>query len=184
MSRVPLPIMSFSIMTIPQLLEAHNHLAKNRNKAALKSWHESRCKLAERVALLRTEKEIPPPEEPKKARAAAAAAKKRRLKKRLAPVRKAVLKLLAIVDHYEVIATGQKITPRAAKRYKRKDVLSVGLPYAEIVKRLRETCPYTKGGSGEFIRWNANQVRVKAAGFENCVLPDKRPRNNRRPAKQ
>lgn len=151
-------------MSIPQLLDTHNKLASKHGLNTLSSWRDGHCKLAERVALLRAHR-------------GSSSMKMQEERVRIhrpTPIRNAILRELARVSHYEVIATGKHISKRTAKRYKREELLSVGYPYGVILDRLRVKCPESNSG-GVVLRWTATQVRNGAPGFENCKLPQKRP---------
>jgi len=159
----PIP---FSTMNIPDLVAVHNQLAQPRGFAPLRAWGDSRCKLVERVAILRTYKPIPP--EPKKGKA-------KRLR-RLQPIRDAILEALAFISHYEDAKTGEVVSKRAAKKRDPKTLLSIGLAYPEIIKRVRHRLRKPKWTcEGITLRWTAAKVRNGAPGFEHGTLPQKRP---------
>lgn len=166
MPQIAIPYASLSI---GQLVAIHNALAPERGETRLTSWHESRCLLAQRVAILRTKKPLPPPEEPKKRPVG-------RPKKRNQPIRDAIMEALAFVSHYEDVKTGSIVRKRDAARYRRagRKIVSVGLPYSECVIRVRRKFPGMSPCSGKF-RVIATRVRDKEAGYETCKLPHKRP---------
>lgn len=167
------PILPFTQMNIPAMLAAYNELAEPRGAAPLKSWHESRVDLATKLAILRTQKIVAPPvveAPPKKRRRRRASA----AKKRGTPLRSSILRLLAIVSHYERIMDGGRVSKHAAWRYPRETLLSVGLDYPAILAALRKEFPASTVSRND-LRWNACQVRHSKPGFDNCTLPQKRP---------
>ncbi len=151
-------------MTIPQMLAVHNELAKRRGADPLKVWKGSHVQLAQKTAILRTQKVV---EVVKRSPVV--------VPKREQPIRDTILKLLSVVDYYEEKKTRRRVTKRTAAK-RPKDFVSVGLSYEEIRKRLIAAHPHTATGSTTTtLRWTANKVRSKRAGFEKCKLPDKRP---------
>lgn len=169
---------SFTTLKIPGLIEAHNVLASTRGVPPLRNWHDSRCKLAERVALLRTQKMIAPtpandntPQPKPKAPP--------RPKRRRQPVRDAILKSLAFISHYENAKTGVHVHKLAAWRHERADLISVGLPYSEVFKMVKKLAPDSNVSCAQ-LRLAANQVRAGQPGFAHCKLPTKRPHSSQK----
>lgn len=131
----------------------------------IKTWKGSRCDLVQRVALIRTR------------RMECKAAPERRTKKpktRRQPMRDLILKLLAKVTHYED-KKGVRIKRKHEADRDPAQVFSVGMSYGEILKRVKARFPKSKISNGQ-LRWNAAMVRAEETGFENCTLPQKRPR--------
>lgn len=171
---------AYKTLNTAQLLVLHNELATKRGKALLTSWRDSRYKLVERIALLRTVKELPPPETKMSADDLLREAKK---PKRKQPVRDAILRALAIISYYENAETGALLTKRAARRLRHYKpnikLLSVGLSYPEVADRVRARRPDAKI-SGVFLRFCAAMARKQEPGFEHCTLPHKRPQGKQR----
>lgn len=159
----------YASLTVPQLVTIHNTLAAERGHAPLKSWHDSHCRLAERVAILRTHKKLPP-EEPKRS------AKPRKAKKRKQPLRDAILKALAIVSHYEDAKTGDFVSKGRKRNYPR-PVIAVGLPYCEVMAIVRRQFPRRRF-TPVLLRVCAARVRSGEPGYSKCKLPAKRPHGN------
>lgn len=164
MPQVSIP---YSTLSIPDLVLVHNDLAPARGFPPLRTWHDTRCKLVQRVATLRTWPPLPPKLKAKP---------RGRPRKTRQPMRDAIMESLAYVDHYEDAKTGTRVSKRAAAKYRRarRPLLSVGLPYSECMKRVRRRFPNYAASSGTF-RVVAAFVRARAAGHENCKLPHKRP---------
>jgi hypothetical protein len=160
-------------MSTSQLLAKYNEFAPSRGVPTLKTWHDTRCKLVERLAILRTQKivVVAPPRSARK--------RKRKPAKRKQPIRSAVLRLLSIVVYFEDTKTGRIINKRSAWRFNRRNLISVGLSYPECVARLRLNFPRAKV-CGRDLRWTATKVRAGEPGFEKCILPQKRPHGGKR----
>lgn len=93
------------------------------------------------------------------------------------PVHDAIVSALAVVSHFEDKATGRKISIAEAKLLPRDSVRSVGLSYTEVLKRVKERVPWSKA-SGVFLRVVAHQIRTNTLGYEDCELPQIRPRKS------
>lgn len=176
------PIIPFSTLDTPALLTLHNTLAQQCGEKTKKSWHDSRCRLVERVAILRT---LPA----KKALAAKPAVKKLRKKvKREQPIRQAILAALAIVSHYEERVTGARVNVKDVRSAKhRHKLVSVGLHYADVLAIVRKKFP--GASSGADLRWHQFHARNEAlqkakrrgdekrayGSFDGFTMPHKRP---------
>lgn len=158
------PIVPFSQLDVPQLLTLHNTLAQQCGEPTKKSWHQSRTDLVMRVAILRTL--------PAKKQIAVAFKRPRRQ-----PIREVMMKHLAVVSHYECGKTGKKLSRQAAARRQRSEVISVGLAYPEVLRRIRRELPdaRTTGGTLRVACW---ATRNGEPGFEDFKLPQKRPHNS------
>lgn len=161
------PSSALSQLDTPALLTLHNTLAQQSGAPTVKAWHGSRMSLIERVSILRTMPKAPP------------AMEKRHAPPRAQPIRRVMLKALEVVSHYEAKATGVKISKQAAKSYPRESLLSVGLPYREVLARVLAKMPHART-SIITLRVAAAAVRNNERGFENCKLPQKRPHNSTR----
>jgi hypothetical protein len=172
MSRSAIP---FSQLTIPELLTLHNTLAQQSGEPTRKTWSDSRGRLVERVAILRTL--------PFKKVAAAA---KRRSDERARPLTLFILKTLAIVDHYQIAETGERITKAQAANWPRNTIISVGLAYPEVLERVQLEFPEART-STLMLRQMAWQVRnhepkngIHPKDFDAFTMPDKRPHTSKR----
>ena len=88
-------------------------------------------------------------------------------------IRQTAIDLLTHVDHHEAGYKGPRVpaeTPGAR---------SVGLPYSEIMDRVRNLHPTSKTTVPD-LRWYACQVRSEAPGYEGLRLPQRRPRSRLR----
>jgi len=158
MSEFSLSQIPFSILTVSQMLQVHNELAKARGIPPIKTWKDSRVRLVEKVALLRTQKTV--------------ACKQEEIKKRSRPQpkRDAIMRQLAKIDYYEEVETGRRISSVTARKRPPGSVVSVGLPYKQIMKNLDATF-------GESMLWvTAAKMRQGAAGHTKYKLPQKRAR--------
>lgn len=164
---MPLLSIPYHSLNTLGLLNIHNEMALRCGQPSLKTWRDSRCKLVQRVAILRTRKPLPPAP-PKKLRG--------RPRKTRQPMRDAIMESLAFVSHYEDAKTGTYVSKHAAGKYRRarRALVSVGLPYSECVKRVRRRFPHYAASSGTF-RVIASRVRDRETGYEKCKLPHKRP---------
>lgn len=163
---MPKPI-PFSQLSIPELIAAHNELAAARGARPLRHWRESRCKLVERVALLRAT--------PIKLKAMVAPRRLSKYVSKRPPVfRNAVMKELARVTGYRT-SDGLRLTKELAKHFPRESLISVGLSYDEVGKRVRAQHPGCSA-SPMMIRWIALQMRDQIEGYTRHKLPDTRPR--------
>jgi len=158
-----------ALQSILQLLETHNALALERGEAQLKSWHASHCTLAQRVAILRTRSIVIG----QQAQGVADTSLTHARVKRNMPIRRAMLAALSYIDHYEVAATGKALSKRAAKRHDRRTLLSVGLPYSEVITRIKQKVPNART-TPLALRVAAAAIREGQPGFET-TLPQKRP---------
>lgn len=84
-------------------------------------------------------------------------------------IKQACVELLCVVDHYENRETGKRDDGPNFTNCR-----SVGLSYAEILRRLKDEFPdcTTKA---ESLRWYAVKMRTGEHGFSGHVLPQKRP---------
>lgn len=153
---------NYSALSDSELVALHNALAPERDVSAMR-WN--RCELVERIAILRTLKPKRPP----------APSRVVHLATRKQPVRDAILKEIGLITHYEHAVSGDLIAVADASKYQTRLLISVGLPYAEVLARVRKQFPETRLSVAD-LRWSANQVRSMAAGFEGCSLPEKRAR--------
>lgn len=96
-------------------------------------------------------------------------------------VKHEALRLLAAVDYYERRdePRGESNRTSSSDRLKGVKYDSVGLSYAEILRRLRERFPEA-GTSVACLRWYAVHTRGGDEGYEGVVLPYRRPRSGRR----
>ena len=90
------------------------------------------------------------------------------------PVRDEILKNLAIVHHYTRRDDDSEISVSEAHAYPRGALLSVGLDYNTIIKRLHENSHCRRVTNAE-IRRVAHYARCGAEGY-HCDLPQTRIR--------
>lgn len=158
----------FSQLNIKTALFIHNQLAAERGVPPLNSWRGSLVDLIKRVAILNTQKPLAKETKTK------AKPTPRVPVKRSQPNRDAIIEALSFVSHYEHAKTGERIASSVAWRYRREDLISVGLPYSEVAKRVRKRAPTAKV-TGSILRVNAANARKGDPGYERCKLPQKRP---------
>jgi hypothetical protein len=173
------PALNLATASTADLLACYNALAASRGIPLLpKRWHGTRVELATKLALLRAGRVVPlkvvPTDDNGILEPDAQALRARQPQ----PIRDTVLHALAIVDHFKHRTTGEEISKRRAKKFDRAAILSVGLPYAEVVRRVRARCPQSKIKPAE-VRWYAHMVRSRADKFEHGRLPDRRPHGMR-----
>ena len=172
---MPQKSIAFSTMKIPELLATYNELAPSRGVRRLRVWSDSRYKLVERLAILRTRKIVPanmPTIKRKKV-------VRRKAKKSKQPVRDAMLKALAFVVHYEDIRTGKFISKHKSKTLPRRKIISVGLSYSECARMVKSLAPKSHVTRSQ-LRFTASMVKSRERpGFANCILPDRRPHSMR-----
>jgi hypothetical protein len=167
------PKPTLSQMSSHQLLAEYNALAPARGLKQRAQWKGDFTHLVEKVALLRATPPLPPDQAPPKPQQPPMSRFHSRHTERYRPVRRAVLEALCFVTHYEDIATGKSMSPRTAKTRDPKTIVSVGLPYPEVLARVRRRCPGCKTTGGA-LRFAATMIRNGTAGYE-AKLPHKRP---------
>jgi hypothetical protein len=162
------PIVAFSQLDIPQLLTLHNTLAQQSGEPTKKTWHQSRTDLVTRVAILRT---LPAKKEIARRKSVA----------RERPLTLFILKLLTIVDRYEDAVTGESISKARAARRDKSSLVSVGLAYAVILRRVLAQFPEART-STLMLRQMAWQIRnsepkngITEDDFTKYPMPQKRP---------
>lgn len=167
------PALNLATASTAAILAEYNTLARSRGLEQVEKWHGTHVDLVTNLALLRAGRVVPhrivPTDETGIPEPVAQA-----IRKPHTPVRNAVLRVLAIVDHYEHRETGKTISKRRVKKFNRAALVSVGLPYAEVLRRVRRRVPYSMITRAE-LRWYATMVRTRAKGFEHGRLPQKRP---------
>jgi hypothetical protein len=131
---------------------------------------EDRFELERPIALLRS---TPAPQKREKHPTVRRVLWERRgyVRPRPAPIRDFIIRQLAEVDHWRLWTTGERRSDEEAAVLPRHALMSVGIPFEEIFRRVIERFPgsRTTGGS---IRWIALHVRRKEPKFEGSELPD------------
>jgi hypothetical protein len=168
------PTINLATSTFAELLAAHNAIAPSRGVPPLpKRWTGTHVELAKKLALLRAARVVPLKIVPTDERGIPAPVAKI-MRRAPTPVRTAVLRSLAVISYFEHRKTGEAISKRRAKKFDRAELVSVGLPYVEVLRRVRRRVPHSKI-DGEDLRWYATMVRQQIKGFEHGKLPQKRP---------
>lgn len=144
--------------TNKELVELHNQLASKSNGEVktLSSWKGKKSVLVDRVEGLRRRFG----EKPK-----ASTTDK--------TIREASLDLLCHADYYEdktKASTSDNVVDASHPNAR-----SVGLPYLEIIERLKEMFPDAQT-SVACLRWYAVKVRAEEFGYEGYKLAQRRPR--------
>lgn len=88
-------------------------------------------------------------------------------------IRAAALELLCLVEYYE--DRDQRPTPDNTVSEDAKGARSVGIPYDEIIRRIKAEFSDAKT-TAACLRWYAVKVRVEEFGYEGLRLPQRRPR--------
>ena len=149
--------MTLSNMTNRRLAEHHNELAHTLGRDKIKvPWKGKKDVLVKRVTAMQTELDHEQ-----------SAGKTHRT------IRAAALEHLCHVSHHEnrLEKTGSDNVVESGSPGAR----SVGLPYDEIIRRLKAEFPLCRTTS-ECLRWYAVKVRVEEHGYEGLRLPQRRPR--------
>ncbi len=156
----PIP---YSQMRPLELMAFYNEHAKELGEPTLKR-PLPRCRMVERLALIRTRKP-PKKEEPEQKTMPAG---------RGTPIRDAAIKHLTAVAYYVDSKTGEKIKPVNVTR--RAGLTSHGFSYQQIVARMRKRFPKSRV-SIPYLHVECSNIRK---GLYGGKLPDRRPRSNHR----
>ncbi len=150
-------------MTNAVLVDKHNDLAFAVGRDALKNWKGKKSVLIDRIDDLNAEV--------KDMEAHAKEDEKPRT------IRSAAIELLCEVDYYED-RDKPADSDNAAVAGNYKGARSVGLPYDEIIRRIKdEFIPLRKCETTvACLRWYAVKIRVEEHGYEGLRLPQRRPR--------
>ena len=125
-------------------------------------WKSSRGKLEEMLAELEARHPAPKPEPEKPAK-----------KPSGKTIRQTALDLLCHVEYHE--DRNKDIGPANRVPEGTKGARSVGLPYLEIIRRIKEEHPGANT-SVACLRWYAVKMRAEEFGFEGYKLAQRRPR--------
>ena len=160
------------------LLAQHNELATALGRDTLRSWKRSKTDLMKRIADMRialatARREAGNAAEPPKKRRAAKKAGTPKKDKPGRTIREAALGLLCAVDYYE--DRSKDSGPDNVVEAGHEDARGVGLPYDEIIRRIKEEFPECKT-TVACLRWYSVKVRVEEFGYEGLRLPQRRPR--------
>lgn len=143
------------------LVEHHNRLAALFDDAEpLKNWKRKKDGLLDRISELQRRKEQQD-------------LKTDKGKDKGPTIREVSLNLLCEVAFHE-----DRLRPSSDENRVGADhphARSVGLPYDEIIRRIKEAFPSCKT-TVACLRWYAVKVRVEEIGYENLRLPGRRPR--------
>ncbi len=88
-------------------------------------------------------------------------------------IRLAAIELLCEVDYFE--DRDKKSGPDNVVGHQKKSARSVGVPYNEILRRIRVEFPDC-GTTVACLRWYSVKIRVEEPGYEGLRLPQRRPR--------
>ena len=151
-----------STMTGPALVERHNDLAFAAGQDVLKNWKGKKSVLIARIRVHEAE-----------LRDTEAHAKEG--EKPARTIRAAAIELLCHVDYHE--DRDKPSGPDNVVGEDHGDIRSVGLPYDEIIRRIKDEfsavrCETTVA----CLRWYAVKIRVEEHGYEDLRLPQRRPR--------
>lgn len=94
-------------------------------------------------------------------------------KKDARTIRLAAIELLCTVEHFE--DREKKSGPDNAVEHDDKNARSVGVPYDEILRRIRAEFPECQT-TVACLRWYSVKIRVEEPGYEGLRLPQRRPR--------
>lgn len=166
MSEIAIP---FSRMTRSQILAVYNELALERDLKPIKHWRGPLCDLVEKTAILRATS-LPNAREIKQTKRPIAR------KKRSAPTRMVAIRALLAVSHFEVTATGERISRQKARHIPMSTLTPIGLSYVAAAARVRKLCPHSRLNA-DGMRFIAHMIRIGAKGYETTrPLPPKRLR--------
>jgi hypothetical protein len=150
-------------MTNAQLTEKYNDLAFGLGHSSIKPWKGKRDVLEGRIRDLQFEMDAmsehtKEDEEPTRT------------------IRAAAIELLCFADYYE-----DREKPSGPDNVvdadEQGDARSVGLPYDEIIRRIKEEFSAVKCETTvACLRWYAVKIRVEEHGYEGLRLPQRRPR--------
>jgi len=154
-------------LTSKELVGMHNNLNPD---FPLKYWKGKKELLIKRINILREAieaeeaKRVAPTKKEAKAKASALAVR---------TIRAAAIEHLCHTAFYEDY--DKKPGPDNTVEESMEGSRSVGLPYDEILRRLKEEFPKCKT-SVACLRWYAVKIRVEEHGYEGLRLPQRRPR--------
>ncbi len=141
--------------TTASLIERHNELATILGRDHITAWKKKKSLLAAHVKVMGRE-----------------AAEKKPAR----TIRQAAIELLCHVDRHE-----DRDKPSGPDNFVDEDykgARSVGLPYDQIIRRIKEE--FLPLGKCETtvacLRWYAVKIRVEEHGYEGLRLPQRRPR--------
>lgn len=88
-------------------------------------------------------------------------------------IRSAAIELLCKVEHFE--DRDEKSGPDNVVGPNKKNARSVGVPYDEIIRRIKAEFPECQT-TVACLRWYSVKIRVEEPGYEKLRLPQRRPR--------
>lgn len=178
----------YTTMTNSQLVESYNFFAEHLQRPTLKAWKGKKeemiakleaIKLAAEGKQDKAAKAKAAPAETPKAIAEKPKAKQKPAKRKKSDdgrtIREASLDLLALVDYYEDKTKASNDENRVDADHKH--ARSVGLPYLEIIRRIKEEFDGAET-SVACLRWYSVKVRDSKnhPEYSGWKLPQRRPR--------
>jgi len=97
-------------------------------------------------------------------------------KLRQARAREASIEELGKISHFENLLSGERVDAARARELDRKQFMSVGFSYAEILQRIRTRLPRSTMSGGD-LRWIASMIRSGVPPFDKGSLPRMRVRS-------